>query len=102
MPIVNVKVKLMHKLIVPASLVFFTSILSAQTPEQIEFFEKIIRPILAGSCSACHNAKATTVGLDLSTTLGIRHAVHFGGGAGKVIPLRNILRGRRFTTAMTV
>src|SRR5205085_2440812 len=79
------KLKLMHKLIVPASLVFFSSFLSAQTPEQIEFFEKKIRPILAGSCSACHNAKATTAGLDLSTTAGIRYAVQYGGEAGKLI-----------------
>src|SRR2546421_12365169 len=82
------KLMVMYKLIVPASLVFFTSFLSAQTPEQIEFFEKKIRPILAGNCSGCHNAKATTAGLDLSTTAGIRYAVQYGGEAGKLISLR--------------
>src|SRR2546421_9231176 len=81
------KLMVMYKLIVPASLVFFTSFLSAQTPEQIEFFEKKIRPILAGRCSACHNAKATTAGLDLSTTDGIRYAVQYGGEGGKLISL---------------
>src|SRR6267142_5481679 len=77
----------MHKLIVSALLLLSTSLLSAQTPEQIEFFEKKIRPILAGSCAACHNAKAATAGLDLSTTAGIRYAVQYGGEAGKLISL---------------
>ena len=73
----------MNQLIAPALLLFFTSLLSAQSPGQIEFFEKKIRPILAGNCAACHNAKATTAGLDLSTTEGIRYAVQYGGGGGQ-------------------
>src|SRR4030088_2145613 len=77
----------MNKLIVLASSLFFTSLLSAQSPGQIEFFEKKIRPILATNCAVCHNVKATTAGLDLSSTEGIRYAVQYGGEAGKLISL---------------
>ena len=63
------------------------AILPAQSTEQVEFFEKKIRPIFAGNCAVCHNAKTTTAGLDLSTTEGIRYAVQYGGEAGKLISL---------------
>jgi hypothetical protein len=61
--------------------------LFAQTAEQLEFFEKKVRPILSANCAACHNAKTTTAGLDLSTTEGIRYAVQYGGEAGKLVSL---------------
>jgi hypothetical protein len=53
-------------------------LLCAQSPQQLQFFEKKIRPILASSCAACHNAKSLTAGMDLSTTEGIRYAVQYG------------------------
>src|SRR5882724_4495355 len=77
----------MNKLIASAFVLLFTGWVSAQSPSQIEFFEKKIRPVLATNCAACHNAKATTAGLDLSTTEGIRYAVQYGGEAGKLISL---------------
>ncbi len=49
----------------------------AQTPEQIEYFEKNVRPVLAQSCQPCHNAKAKASGLDLSSAAGF-----VAGGAG--------------------
>jgi hypothetical protein len=61
--------------------------LSAQSAGQIEFFEKKIRPVLANNCAQCHNTKAATGGLDLSTTDGIRYAVQYGAQAGKIILL---------------
>src|SRR5438445_34232 len=64
-----------------------TGVLPAQSAEQIEFFEKKVRPILAANCAVCHNAKTATAGLDLSTTEGIRYAVQYGGEAGKLISL---------------
>ena len=51
------------------------------TPEQIEFFEKKIRPLLAANCAGCHNAKAMTAGLDLMTLEGFTH----GGESGSLI-----------------
>src|SRR5205085_2683597 len=65
----------------------FTGWAFAQSASQIEFFEKKIRPVLATNCAACHNAKATTAGLDLSTTEGIRYAVQYAGEAAKLISL---------------
>jgi len=47
-----------------------------QTAEQAEFFEKYVRPVLAAKCQMCHNAKAKTSGLDMSTG-----AAFFAGGA---------------------
>lgn len=60
------------------------SLASAQTtPEGIEFFEKKIRPVLAGKCYACHNAKMKTPlgGLRLDS----REALLHGGDSGKAI-----------------
>lgn len=47
-----------------------------QTAEQVEFFEKNVRPVLAAKCQMCHNPKAKTSGLDMSTG-----ASFFAGGA---------------------
>ncbi len=50
---------------------------AAQTPDQIEYFEKNVRPILVQSCQPCHNAKSKASGLDLSSAAGF-----VAGGAG--------------------
>lgn len=39
---------------------------SAFSSEQIEFFEKEVRPLLAGSCFDCHSGTAAKVGLELN------------------------------------
>jgi len=51
-------------LIVPA-------LLRAQSPDQADFFEKKVRPILVKSCQPCHNAKSRMSGLDLSSAAGV-------------------------------
>ena len=51
--------------------------LVAQTPEQTEFFEKKIRPVLVKNCQGCHNPKVKTSGLDMSSSAGF-----FAGAAG--------------------
>src|SRR5437773_10059913 len=76
----------MNKLLVLGTSLFCAA-LAGQTAGQVDFFEKRIRPILADKCAACHNAKATVAGLDLSTTDGIRYAFQYGGEAGKLISL---------------
>jgi mono/diheme cytochrome c family protein len=53
----------------------------AQTPEEQEFFEKKIRPILVQNCQKCHNAQARTAGLDLSSAQGFQR----GGDSGAII-----------------
>jgi len=53
----------------------------SQTPEQIEFFEKKIRPVLAQSCQACHNPKVKTAQLDFSSAEGFAA----GGQSGALV-----------------
>ena len=54
--------------------------ISAATPEQDEFFEKQIRPILVDKCSVCHGEQLRTAGLDLTTAEGF----YKGGESGPV------------------
>lgn len=51
------------------------------TPEQAEFFEKKIRPILAAKCQKCHSADAQVAGLDLSSAEGFVR----GGESGALV-----------------
>ncbi len=52
--------------------------LAAATPDQSEYFEKAVRPVLLERCSQCHNAQLRTAGLDLTTAAGFRR----GGDSG--------------------
>jgi mono/diheme cytochrome c family protein len=58
----------------------------AATPDQVEFFEKKIRPLLAANCAGCHNAKAMTAGLDLMTSEGFAHGGENGALLNKEKP----------------
>src|SRR5258708_30463852 len=44
--------------------------LLAQSAEQLEFFEKNIRPVFATKCSQCHGAKMQMSGLSLTSAAG--------------------------------
>ncbi len=46
----------------------------AQTPAQLEVFEKHARPMFVKSCQGCHNSKLKSGGIDLSSPEGIREA----------------------------
>ncbi len=46
--------------------------------EQIEFFEKNVRPLLAKNCSVCHNPDLKTAGLDLTTVAGFTAGAQSG------------------------
>jgi hypothetical protein len=56
---------------------------AAPTPEQVAFFEKSIRPVLARECYSCHSATAEKLrgGLKLDT----REALRKGGKSGAVV-----------------
>ncbi|MEX2261211.1 MAG: PSD1 and planctomycete cytochrome C domain-containing protein [Bryobacteraceae bacterium] len=54
------------------------SISFAQTKEDTAFFESSVRPILASSCTGCHNARTRTSGLSLES----REALLEGGNRG--------------------
>ena len=54
--------------------------------DSLEFFEKQVRPILAGQCWMCHNEKVQSAGLDLKTAegyLAARGAGFFGAAASR-------------------
>ncbi|WP_439620263.1 PSD1 and planctomycete cytochrome C domain-containing protein [Gemmata sp.] len=42
------------------------------TPEQVEFFEKKVRPVLADNCYSCHGPKKQNGGLRLDTAAGLK------------------------------
>jgi hypothetical protein len=54
---------------------------AAPTPEQIEFFETKVRPVLAANCFSCHGKDIQMVGLRLDTAVGFRK----GGDGGPLI-----------------
>jgi len=66
--------------------------LAAQTPEQLDFFESRIRPVLVERCAACHSADAPAVqgGLRVDT----RQALLEGGASGPAILPGNPERSR--------
>ena len=53
--------------------------------EQVEFFEKKIRPVLMSNCAPYHNRDAKIAGLDLTTAEGFRG----GGESGPLIDRQN-------------
>ena len=59
----------------PALIALFASGAAiAQTPAQLEIFEKNARPLFADKCQGCHNEKLKSGGLDFSSADGIRQA----------------------------
>lgn len=66
--------------------------LAAQTPEQLDFFESKIRPVLVERCAACHSAGAPSVqgGLRVDS----RQALLEGGASGPAILPGNPDRSR--------
>src|SRR5206468_1740562 len=44
----------------------------AGSPEQVEFFEKKVRPLLAEHCYSCHGPKKQSAGLRLDTAAGLK------------------------------
>ncbi len=66
-----------------ASISSSTSKASELTPEQIEFFESKVRPILAGNCYSCHSSRIQTpfANLRLDSRVGILK----GGDSGPAV-----------------
>jgi hypothetical protein len=55
-----------------------SSLVRAQTPAQVELFEKNARPLFVGKCQGCHNAKLKSGGFDLSSPEGMKEAAASG------------------------
>src|SRR5579862_7693265 len=71
------------------------------TPEQVEFFEKKVRPILADNCYSCHGAKKQSGGLRLDTAAGLKGgidgvAVVVAGDPAKSRLIRSVKREGEF------
>ena len=58
----------------------------APSPEQLEFFEKQVRPLLVEHCSECHGAKKSEAGLRLDTKRGFIK----GSDTGPVVVAGNV------------
>jgi hypothetical protein len=50
----------------------------AQTPAQLEIFEKNARPLFVEKCQGCHNAKLKSGGIDFSSPSSIKEAASMG------------------------
>ena len=55
---------------------------SEPQPEEVEFFEQRIRPVLVQQCYECHNSAETT---EAGLSLDYREALRRGGESGSVI-----------------
>ena len=53
-----------------ALFVYLPVALAAQDHQQIDFFEKKIRPVLAEKCQSCHNQKTKMAGIDFVSGAG--------------------------------
>jgi len=70
---------------------FFSNYGVAQSPAQLELFEKNARPLFAEKCQACHNSKLKSGGLDFSSPEGIRDAASAGVFGKAAEPEKSVL-----------
>ena len=68
---------------------------AAATPDEVEFFEKKVRPILVERCSVCHGDQLQTAGLNLTSAEGF----YRGGESGPVF-LKHDPESSRLLTAV--
>ncbi len=82
------KTRILFSLALVTSGGLWAAIAPAPTAEQVDFFEKKIRPVLADKCYKCHSEKAEKVrgGLLLDTREGIRR----GGDSGAAVVPGNV------------
>ena len=64
-----------------AFVLFLAGHVFAQSADQLEFFEKKVRPILATNCYACHGQKMQMSGLNFSSAEGLAKVVSPGDSA---------------------
>src|ERR1700689_2684039 len=63
----------------------------AQTPAQLELFEKNARPVFAEKCQGCHNAKLKSGGFDLSPPGAIKEAASMGIFGSAAEPEKSVI-----------
>jgi hypothetical protein len=63
----------------------------AQTPAQLELFEKNARPLFAEKCQGCHNAKLKSGGIDFSSPGSIKEAASMGIFGSPAEPEKSVI-----------
>ena len=63
------------------SLLLAVTLVSAQSAEETEYFEKQVRPLIVAKCQMCHSAEIKTAELDLSSAEGFVR----GGASGPLV-----------------
>ena len=63
----------------------------AQTPAQLELFEKNARPLFAEKCQSCHNAKLKSGGIDFSSPGAIKEAASMGIFGSPAEPEKSVI-----------
>src|ERR1017187_7062412 len=63
----------------------------AQTPAQLELFEKNARPLFAEKCQGCHNAKLKSGGIDFSSPTSIKEAASMGIFGSPAEPEKSVI-----------
>ena len=63
----------------------------AQTPAQLELFEKNARPLFAEKCEGCHNAKLKSGGIDFSSPASIKDAASMGIFGSPAEPEKSVI-----------
>jgi hypothetical protein len=64
---------------------------TAQTPAQLELFEKAARPLFAEKCQGCHNAKLKSGGIDFSSPGSIKEAATMGIFGNPAEPEKSVI-----------
>ncbi|MBX5495284.1 MAG: hypothetical protein IRZ15_08100, partial [Bryobacteraceae bacterium] len=72
------------------ALVASTALYAAGSPEQIEFFEKKVRPVLVNKCYACHSAETKPAG---GLRVDDRNGLLRGGESGPAVVPGNPAQG---------
>ncbi len=63
----------------------------AQTPAQLELFEKNARPLFVEKCQGCHNAKLKSGGIDFSSPAAIKEAAAMGIFGNPAEPEKSVI-----------
>ena len=64
---------------------------AAQTPAQLELFEKAARPLFAEKCQGCHNAKLKSGGIDFSSPASLKEAASMGIFGNPAEPEKSVI-----------
>src|SRR6266481_3395383 len=70
---------------------FALSFALAQSPAQLELFEKNARPLFVEKCQGCHNTKLKSGGLDFSSPEAIKEAAATGVFGKAAEPDKSVL-----------